>query len=394
MDKTSGAFVHGDLKKVVYGPGSISGIGAELDARGASKALIVTGKTLGTSPLLKKVEDALGDRCIGVFDGIAEHVQAPGVYALIEEIQRTGAEALVAFGGGSPIDGAKAAVASVLAGRDLLAETSANFYQDTAVAKVGRHLVNIAVPTTLSAGEYTSGTAVTGADRMKRAIIGHPCGPVVIINDPELTLETPDLLWASSGVKALDHAVEALYSAHGDTFTDALATDALRMLVTHLPASLTAQGEERLLHRGHAQTGAWLSNFAAAGTRYGLSHAVGHKLGSKFGISHGVTSTIALPPAMRFMAEAAPDRFGRIADTLGVDRTLDAAVRAAASADAVAAFIAALGVPTQVRDLDLGIKEEDLEVVVPALHEQVSLSGTIGRPVTVEEMSAVVHACW
>src|SRR6516162_9434492 len=87
MDKVSGAFVHGDLKKVLYGPGSISGIAAELDARGASKAIIVTGKTLGASPLLKKVRDALGDRCIGVFDGIAEHVQARGVYALIEEIQ-------------------------------------------------------------------------------------------------------------------------------------------------------------------------------------------------------------------------------------------------------------------------------------------------------------------
>ena len=394
MDKISGAFLHGDLKKVLYGPGSVSGIAAELDARGASRAIIVTGKTLSASPLLAKVRDALGDRCVGVFDGITEHVRAPGVYALIEEIRRTDADALVAFGGGSPIDGAKAAVASVMAGRDLLAETSTNFYQATAVEKVGKHLVNIAVPTTLSAGEYTSGTAITGADGMKRAIIGHPSGPVVIINDPELVMDTPDLLWASSGVKALDHAVESLYSAYGDTFTDALATDALRMLVTHLPMSLTAQGDERLLHRGHAQTGAWLSNFAAAGTRYGLSHAVGHKLGSKFGIPHGVTSTISLPNATRFMAAAAPERFGRIADTLGIDITLDPPARAAASAETLAAFIGGLGVPTRVRDLDLGVKEEDLDEVVPALHEQVSLSGTIGRPVTVEEMSAVVHACW
>ena len=165
MDKTSGTFVHGDLKTVLYGTGSVSGIGAELDARGASKAIIVTGKTLGASPLLKKVRDALGDRCVAVFDGIAEHVQAPGVYALIEEIQRTDADALVAFGGGSPIDGAKAALGCVLAARDLLAETSANFYQATAVEEVGRHLINIAVPTTLSAGEYTSGTAVTRVGR-------------------------------------------------------------------------------------------------------------------------------------------------------------------------------------------------------------------------------------
>jgi alcohol dehydrogenase len=394
MDKISGAFVHGDLKKVLYGPGAIGGIAAELDARGASRAIIVTGKTLGASPLLTKVQDALGDRCVGIFDGIAEHVQAPGVYALIEEIRRTDADALVAFGGGSPIDGAKAAVASVLAGRDLLAETSANFYQNSAVEKVGKHLVSIAVPTTLSAGEYTSGTAITGADGTKRAIIGHPSGPVVIINDPELAAETPDVLWASSGVKALDHAVEALYSAHGDAFTDALATDAVRLLVTHLPASLHTHGEQRLLHRGHAQTGAWLSNFAAAGTRYGLSHAVGHKLGSRFGIPHGVTSTIALPNAMRFMAGAAPDRFARIADTLGIDRTLDPATRAAMSTYRITAFITGLDVPTRVRDLNLGIAQADLNEVVPALHEQVSQSGAVGRPVTVEEMSAVVGACW
>jgi alcohol dehydrogenase class IV len=94
------------------------------------------------------------------------------------------------------------------------------------------------------------------------------------------------------------------------------------------------------------------------------------------------------------MAEAAPERFGRIADTLGIDSTLDPSAIAAASADRLSAFIGGLGVPTRIRDLDLGVSEEDLDEVVPALHEQVSLSGTVGRPVTVEEMSAVVHGCW
>ncbi|MFE3060467.1 iron-containing alcohol dehydrogenase [Nocardia sp. NPDC059239] len=394
MDKTSGSMVMGDLKKVLYGPGAISAIGDELDSRGYTRTLVVTGKTLGSSPLLGKILSPLGNRLAGVFIGGVEHVQTASVRNLVAEVERTEADSLVSFGGSSPIDAAKIALASILAGRDLTAEISTKFYPDTKVTKPGRLLGHIAVPTTLSAGEYNSGAGVTSEDGMKRAIMGHPAGPVVIINDPELTLATPDLLWASSGIKALDHAVEALYSAHSSSFTDALAEKSARLLLAHLPASIHTDGSERLTHRGFAQTGAWLSNFAATNTRYGLSHAIGHKIGSKWRIAHGVTSTIVLPHAARFVAGIAPERFGAIADAFAVDPGLDPSARALASVDALAAFIADLDVPTRVRDLDLGILESDLDDVIPALHEQVTLGGTLGRSVSPEELATVVHAIW
>lgn len=127
-------------------------------------------------------------------------------------------------------------------------------------------------------------------------------------------------------------------------------------------------------------------------TRYGLSHAVGHKIGPRWHIPHGVTSCISLPPAMRFMAGAAPERFRLVVEMLGVDRAQDRGTQALACVDAVAAFISGLGMPTRLREYE--VEEAELDEVVSRLHEQVTQSGTVGRAVSVAELREVVHACW
>ena len=392
MDRLSGVLNLSRLEKILYGPGQVAAIGQELEARGLQRALVVTGRTLGNSPLLDTLVTALGDRCAGVFRGVAEHVQAPSVRALVSDIERTGADVLISFGGGSTTDASKVAIASVLADRDLTQEASTQFYQNTQIRTAGRQIAHFAVPTTLSAGEYSFGAATTDDQGRKGVIIDYRIGPTVVINDAEMAMATPDRLWLSSGVKCLDHAIEALYSAHGDTLTDALASNALRLLLENLAASVSTQGTERLSHRGLCQTAAFLSNYAASNTRYGLSHAVGHKIGPRWHVPHGVTSCIALPPSMRFMARVAPERFGSIAEILGVGHAQDKTARALECADKVADFIAGLGMPTRLQEFD--VKKSDLDDVVPMLHDQMTQSGTIGRPVSIAEMSEVVHACW
>jgi alcohol dehydrogenase class IV len=265
-------------------------------------------------------------------------------------------------------------------------------YGTTGFDTGGRSIKYVAIPTTLSAGEFSYGAATTDDQGKKGSIIDPRIGPVFTVLDSELASVTPDQLWLTSGVKCLDHAVEALYSAHRNAFSDALASGALRLLLGNLQGSVSVEHDERIARRGHCLMAALLSNYAAMDTRYGLSHVVGHKCGPRWHIPHGVTSCIALPPSMRFMGKVAPERFDLLADTLGIDRGLDASMRAIACADRIGDFIAGLGVPTRLRDYD--VKESELNDIVQMVLDQVTLSGTIGRPVTAAEMGEVIRDCW
>ena len=179
--------------------------------------------------------------------------------------------------------------------------------------------VHIAIPTTLSAGEFTAVAGITDErTRVKRAVSDPRLVPRTVYTDPTVTLETPPWLWAASGVRALDHAVETIYASRHHPLSDAAAARGLSMLVKHLPASLSTTGAEQLEHRLQCQLGAWLSVFGVTNAGLGLSHALGHQIGPRWDVPHGVTSCITLPHAMRYMAARAPERFGPIAQAFGV----------------------------------------------------------------------------
>ena len=143
------------LEKVTFGPGKAASLGPELERRGLKRALIVTGKTLGGSRLLDKVTAAAGSRLAGVFKGASQHVPSHTVAALVEEYKRSGADSMVSFGGGSPIDTVKVAAKRILEG-DRPGSSAAHTIDFEAADVVGGpDLIHIAMPTTLSAGEFT-----------------------------------------------------------------------------------------------------------------------------------------------------------------------------------------------------------------------------------------------
>ena len=280
----------------------------------------MTGKTLGASKLLEQVTAALGERCAVVYKGAAQHVPSATVRELVAEIKRVEADCVISFGGGSPIDTAKVAAQSILTNSDATkAAQGLAFDKATARADNSRDFIQIAVPTTLSAGEYTPVGGVTDESTLVKNGVADPrLQPRLIINDPALTVETPDWLWVATGMRALDHAVEAIYSIRHQMLTDTLASKAIALLTEHLPASIKTKGAESLAHRGHCQMAAWFSIFGGMNTRFGISHALGHQIGPKWDVPHGVTSCITMPHVMRFMADIAPQRFGPIAEGLGV----------------------------------------------------------------------------
>jgi maleylacetate reductase len=369
----TGEFNLSRLERVIYGPGKIKALHDEMERRGLKRAVVVTTDVVAALPIIHDVTGALGSHCAAVFAGIVQHVPRGTVNDLQKEIERVDADCLVSLGGGSPIDSAKVAMYGLL---------------DT------RELIHIAVPTTLSAAEYTHAGGVTDeSTRVKSGVYDMRVLPRTVINDPLLTLATPDWLWVSTGIRALDHAIECAYAIRHQPISDALAAKSIALFVEHLKASITTTGDEQLAHRGHCQFASWYSIYGAMNTRFGLSHLLGHQIGPRWNVPHGITSCITLPHAMRFMAELAADRFGPVAE--GYRIAFDPSnpkPAALACADRTAEFIAQFDVPKRLRDA--GVPREEIKDIVEPITHELEHMGVVDRPMTQAEVLALLEACY
>ena len=395
MDAPAGQFSFSQLERIIFGPGKIAEIARELEARGTSRALIVTGKSLGRSKLLDDVTAALGDRCAGVYRGVSQHVPNESVRELVAEAKRVDADSLVSFGGGSPIDAAKVAAACLIEGRDMIAEAGElDFDRAVGVADRAPSVIQIAVPTTLSAGEFTpAGGTTNEKTRVKRGVLDPRIVPRVIIHDPALCVETPDWLWASTGMRALDHAIEAIYSRRHQPFVDALVVQAIKLLIEHLPKSISTEGEESITHRGHCQMASWFSIFGGMNTGFGLSHSLGHQIGPTWDVPHGVTSCITLPHAMRYMADIMPDRFELIAEGLGVPFDAGKAKTGAfACADRVAEFVAGFDVPNSLEKT--GVARDQIGTIAGNVCDELKAFPVIEREIGLDEVTRILDAAY
>src|SRR5580698_8059474 len=369
----TGEFTLSRLERVIYGPGKIAALKDEMERRGLKRAVVVTTDVVAKLPILQQVTGALGSHCASVFAGIIQHVPRGTVNELQKEIERVDADSLVSLGGGSPIDSTKVAIYGLLDKREL---------------------VHIAVPTTLSAAEYTHAGGVTDeSTRVKSGVYDARVLPRTVINDPALTLSTPDWLWVSTGIRALDHAIECSYAIRHQPISDALAAKSIALFSQHLKASISTQGDLQLAHRGNCQFASWYSIYGAMNTRFGLSHLLGHQIGPRWNVPHGYTSCITLPHAMRFMAEISPERFGPVAEGYGIpfDRT-NPKPAALKCADRTEEFIAQFDVPKRLRDVKVP-REEIASIVGPITHE-LSHNGVVDRPMTQQEVLALLEACY
>lgn len=358
--------------RVVSGIGAVEGLPAELAKLGASRALLITGRTLATqTDLVGRVESILGARHAGTFSGCGQHVPESSVRAACAQAAECDADALVVFGGGSPIDTAKMVV--------LEQPGDATMPQ-------------IAMPTTLSAGEFTYAAGMTDeTTRVKHVHLDRRMQPSVVIFDPELTVPTPNWLWASTGVKALDHAVEGLWWPYSHPILETLALGAIADLRAHLPASRDPGALEDRLACQHA---AWKSLFGLMNTqRIGLrlSHPMGHQIGAHWDIPHGITSCIVLPSACRFLLERTRDAQAKIGRAMGVAGSDDAA--ADGCADAIDRFIDSLGVTRRLSEA--GAKREEIPEVARSVARELEQFQAPDRDIaTPEAIAALLESVW
>lgn len=381
----SQSFVHLPVDRVIYGIGALAELPREVERLGKRRVFVLTGTSIATKTgLLERVVGLLGGNCAGRFSGCVQHVPKRTIVEAATRAREARADCLVSLGGGSPIDTAKAvalalaegvadeAALDAYAGRHITAGAGARPFASTAPVP------HLAIPTTLSAGEHTGHFGMTDEAHHRKDGAGHPLlVPRVVILDPEVTCDTPSWLWASTAIRALDHAVERFYTPTHQPLTDPLCLEAIRWLVRELPATL--ERPDRLEARLACQLAAWFSLFGGFNARTGLSHAIGHQLGGRCNVPHGQTSCMILPHVMAFNIPAAASRLALIGEAAGVRMEGKSAEEAAGSAvRAVAGFIKTVGCPTTLREV--GVAEKDLPPLAQATFEELVAGGN-PRPV-------------
>jgi alcohol dehydrogenase class IV len=331
---------------VVSGAGALAQLTPILTRLGVSRVVVATTASVDGSPLWAEVADRLGPAMAANYGGSRQHSPAATVDELATVAEAADADAVLSVGGGSVVDMAKAAVA------ELARRTG------------GPVAPHVAVPTTLSAGEFTAAAGITdeGAGR-KDVTLDARLRPRAVILDPAATRATPERLWLSTGIKALEHAVEGVWAPDAHPVSDALCLEAVRVLVAHLPAS---RDPADLDARAACQVAAWMSiTRGGGGIGIRISHVLGHQIGARWQVPHGVTACVVLPTVMRHLAPVTLEAQGRVTAALGVDTTgLGPEEAAAAGADRLESFIAGLGLPTRIGEA--GGRRDDLEAVAAA----------------------------
>ena len=387
------------IRDVHYGPGCIAGLGKALADHNIRRALLVTGTTLATqTDLVAKVRDAADGRIAAVFHDTIQHVHRGSVLAAADRAREIDADGIVSFGGGTPNDTGKAIVMALAEDLREPADFDALRVRFTYPASVevpsmhGKALPMIAVSTTLSGGEFTHFAGVTDdIRRVKDLYINEQLAARSVFMDPELTLATPLWLWLSTGMRSVDHCIEALCSANAHPFTDALAEHALATLARTLRRCREAPQD--LAARTDAHIAAWMSVCGLANVNLGLSHGIGHQLGARNNVPHGVTSCVMMPAVMAFNRSHVPQRQQRIAQLLGRDiQTLSLEEGATAAAEAVAELVRDLELPGRLREV--GVMREDFMQLARDAMEDIIVA-TNPRPVqSVEEVIAVLEAAY
>ena len=347
----TGVFNFLEQDRVHFGSPAADALQTEATLRGAQRIFVVTSRSLNrktdaVTQALSKIAPAV----VGLFDECIEHTPRETVLAVARAVREARADLIVSIGGGTVIDTVKVALVALAQGLERIEQLDDWHMR---VAPDGSRVVpqpgpppcrQIAVPTTLSGAEFSDlGGATDTRFGTKHGYTGAFIGAAAVILDPRITVHTPDRLWLSTGIRAVDHAVEALCSVNAQPLIDATSVRALALLGRSL--SRYASAPDDLDARLDGQMGAWLAATSIRRTEYGASHGLGHALGADAGVPHGITSCVLLPTVMRYNADACPAQMAEIAAALGDPGR--------PAADQVEALIASLGLPTRISQLGI-----------------------------------------
>lgn len=314
------SFVYQNLPmRVVFGDGAITQLPNEVERLGARSALILCTEHQRASA--ERVAALLGERSAGIYDRAQMHVPIETAQEARQMARALGADVCVAIGGGSTIGLGKA-----------IALTS--------------ELPIVALPTTFAGSEMTPIYGIT-ENRLKKTGRDPRVLPQSVIYDPSLTSTLPTLIAATSGINAIAHAVEALYSPDANPITSLMAEESIRTLSHSLPRIVEDSAD--IEAASNALYGAWLAGACLGAVGMALHHKLCHTLGGTFNLPHAEMHTVVLPHSIAYNREAAPEAMERIARALG----------ATDPAQGIYDLAAKLGAPLSLAEI--GMAEDGLE---------------------------------
>jgi maleylacetate reductase len=348
-----GRVVFGAMDEVVFGRPASEAIVEQMDRLEARRAFLMVSGTLNReTDVIENIRRALGSRCAATFDAMSPHTPRATVIAAAEQARAAKADLIVTVGGGSITDGAKA-VQLCLANdirtvEDIDKIRARNGLPPPMIAPTVRQ---ISAPTTIAGGDFSPSAGVTNEKTKVKEMVRHRLTmPRAVILDPALGAHTPEWLWLSTGIRAVDHCVEGICSGESHPYADAQTLKGLSLLSQALPRVKT-DGRD-LDARMDCQIGTWLSmGGLSSGVPMGASHGIGYVLGAEFGVPHGYTSCVMLPFVMRWNKPVNAERQALVSAAMGHPGE-DAA-------DVLDNFIRCLGMPRSLHEVKVGPEHFD-----------------------------------
>ena len=348
------------LNEVSYfGPGARKELPEVIKRLGKSKALIVTDAGLVKFGVAKMVTDVLDEAAIPyeIFSDVKPNPTVTNVKNGIEAYKKSGADFIIAIGGGSSIDTAKA-VGIVINNPEFSDIVS---LEGCAPTK-NKSVPIVALPTTAgTAAETTINYVIIDEVNQKKMVCVDPNDiPAVAIVDAELMYSLPASLTAATGMDALTHAIEGYITKGAWALSDMFEIEAIRMISRNLPTAVAEPSNA--VARDAMAVAQYVAGMAFSNVGLGLVHGMAHPLGSLFDIPHGVANALLLPTIMEWNMPACLDKYPAIAEAMGVDisdMTREEAAQAAC--DAVKALSIKVGIPQHLSEI--GIKESDIDTL-------------------------------
>jgi maleylacetate reductase len=336
-------------QEVIFAPGALARLGQAVDRFGWQRLMLCTNHSLSANGRLAALADFLGERLVAVYDQVKPHVQDFQVSEALQIAVENQVDALIGMGGGSPIGMAKAIVPRLVQQRP------------TQSSQAGSRLpAVIAIPTTYSGSEMTPVYGITHAGETppRKVTTSDPRSvPGLVVYDPELTLDLPPEMTASTGINALAHCFEALYSIRRNPLSSAAAIAALRYISSALLRCY--QHGDDLQARSAMLTGSHLAGLSLASVAMGLHHGLCHVLGGSANVPHGIANSIILPHAIHFNADATADLLLPAALAMGVSANGLPPVEAVrVAARQVYTLVGQMNLPRRLRDA--GVQPADL----------------------------------
>ncbi len=368
--------------RIVFGYGSLEGLGSEVAALKASKLLVITDKVMVKTGIVDKVTSNIHGATFDVFDEVEPEPRIDVAESVGLKVRGGRYDAVVGVGGGSAMDMAKVAAALATNSGPALKYVGNNLF-------TLRPLASIMVPTTAGTGAELTVTSMVTVEGHKQWINSPLLLPSVAVVDPELTISMPKSVTAATGLDALCHNTEAYFSNSANAITDSAALEGISLIVPNLER-VYEEGSDRKA-REAMSLGALLGGIALQ-ARMVYGHSIGYTIATRFKLAHGISCGILLPYIIANYSIACAPKMKKLAEAFGLEAASDDPVALGASmAEKTRQMVAHLGFATSMKDL--GVKEEDLPMLA---RECLELYPRPNSPLVFDEksMTHFYHMIW